>query len=77
MKLIFASNNLNKIKEIRSLTGNLIEIQTMNEAGFDLDINEPHETLEENAAEKSKTIFKITGKNCFSEMVPAIQENRN
>lgn len=67
MKLIFASNNLNKIKEIRSLTGNLIEIQTMNEAGFDLDINEPHETLEENAAEKSITIFKITGENCFSE----------
>ena len=67
MKLIFASNNLNKIKEIRSLTGNLIEIQTMNEAGFDLDINEPHETLEENASEKSKTIFKITGENCFSE----------
>ena len=67
MKLIFASNNLNKIKEIRSLAGNMLEIQTMYEAGFDLEINEPHETLEENAAEKSKTIYKITRENCFSE----------
>ena len=36
-------------------------------AGIDIDIPEPHDTLEENASEKSWTIFKLTGKDCFSE----------
>ena len=67
MKLIFASNNQHKTNEIRLLTGKLFEIQTMKEAGIDMDIAEPHDTLEDNASEKSKTIFKITGENCFSE----------
>lgn len=67
MKLIFASNNQHKTDEIRFMTGELFQIQTMKEAGIDMDIEEPHETLEENASEKSKTIFKITGSNCFSE----------
>lgn len=67
MKLIFASNNRHKAEEIRSLIGNEFEIQTMKEAGIDLDIPEPYNTLEENATEKSQTVFRLTGTNCFSE----------
>ena len=33
----------------------------------DIDIPEPHDTLNENALEKASTIFKITTTNCFSE----------
>ena len=36
-------------------------------AGILIDIPEPHATLEENASEKSRTIFQLTGENCFSE----------
>lgn len=67
MQLVFATNNENKIKEIRSMLGDLFEIITLQEAGIDIDIPEPHDTLEENATEKSSVIYKMTGHSCFSE----------
>jgi XTP/dITP diphosphohydrolase len=67
MKLIFATNNQHKIDEIRSVLGKKIEIITLKEAGLNIDIPEPYNTLEENASSKSKTIFDITATNCFSE----------
>ena len=65
--IIFATNNEHKIKEIQSLVGNDFTIITLKEAGIDIDIPEPHETLQENAYEKAITIEKITNQNCFSE----------
>ena len=67
MKLIFASNNLYKVEEIRSVLNREPEIITMKEAGIDMDIPEPYDTLEKNAAAKSRTIFEMTGLDCFSE----------
>jgi XTP/dITP diphosphohydrolase len=66
-KLIFATNNRNKVTEIRNVLGNLFDIITLEEAGILIDIPEPHDTLEANATEKSSTIYKLTQKNCFSE----------
>ena len=65
--LIFATNNNNKIQEIRSILDNDMQIISLREAGIITDIPEPHPTLEENAREKSTFIFKITNSNCFSE----------
>lgn len=65
--LIFATNNQHKVDEIRAATGSQFLITTLKEAGIDIDIPEPHDTLEENAAEKSATILQLTGSNCFSE----------
>lgn len=65
--LIFATNNQNKVQEVRTVLGSIFNIITLKEAGIDIDIPEPHDTLEANATEKSKTIFKITNQNCFSE----------
>jgi XTP/dITP diphosphohydrolase len=67
MKLIFATNNEHKVEEIRSVTGNKFEIITLKEAGITIDIPEPHDSLEANASEKSRTIYQMTGTNCFSE----------
>jgi len=67
MKLIFATNNKHKVDEIRSVLGNSLEIITLQEAGIHIDIPEPYNTLEENATGKAKTIFEMTGINCFSE----------
>ncbi|MCW3107755.1 MAG: rdgB [Segetibacter sp.] len=66
-KIIFATNNQNKVEEIKSILGNLFEVISLKDAGINIDIPEPHSTLEENATEKSKTIHEITGENCFSE----------
>lgn len=66
-RIIFATNNENKVKEIRSAVGTSLEIVSLQEAGIDIDIPEPWETLEANATEKSTTIHRLTGENCFSE----------
>ena len=67
MKLIFATNNQHKVEEIRSVVGKKFELLTLQEAGIDIDIPEPHDTLEANASEKSQTIFRMTRTSCFSE----------
>lgn len=67
MKLIFATNNRHKVDEIRDLIGDQFELMTLKEGGIDIDIPEPHDTLEANATEKSQTIYRMTHTNCFSE----------
>jgi len=65
--IIFATNNKNKVNEIRAVLKDTFQIISLQEAGIDIEIPEPYETLEENAREKSTTIHTITGKDCFSE----------
>jgi XTP/dITP diphosphohydrolase len=66
-RLIFATHNPNKAKEVASILNGRFEIIDLNQAGFTDPIPEPFDTLEENASTKSFTIFKLTGENCFSE----------
>jgi len=66
-KIIFASNNKHKAQEIRAILGAQFEIITLKEAGIEIEIPEPHETLTKNAREKSMTIHRLTGMDCFSE----------
>lgn len=65
--LIFATNNQHKVDEIRSVIGSSFDIITLKEAGIDIDIPEPHDTLQANASEKSQTIHRLTNQDCFSE----------
>ena len=65
--LIFATNNQNKVNEIQSLVGADFKIIPLKEAGIDIDIPEPYDTLQDNAAEKANTIYKLANQNCFSE----------
>jgi XTP/dITP diphosphohydrolase len=65
--IIFATNNQHKVEEIQSAIGNQVTVITLAEAGINVDIPEPHPTLEQNATEKSTTIKRLTGLDCFSE----------
>ena len=65
--LLFASNNLHKAAEINTITGLTCKIITLREAGIEIDIPEPHPNFHDNALEKSRTIYQLTNKNCFSE----------
>ena len=67
LQLIFATNNAHKVEEIQAAIGDKIQVISLKQAGIDIDIPEPHDTLEANATEKSRTIQKLTGGNCFSE----------
>ena len=65
--LIFATNNKHKVEEIRTALAGRFRIIPLSEAGIDRDIPEPHDTLGENASEKSSVIHALTGADCFSE----------
>jgi XTP/dITP diphosphohydrolase len=67
MNLIFATNNQHKAEEINSIVPDSLTVVTLRQAGIEIDIPEPHDTIQENAAEKARTIFKMTGADCFSE----------
>ena len=67
MDIIFATNNQHKIDEIQAILPATFRIITLKAAGIDIEIPEPHDTLEANAQEKARTIHTITGQNCFSE----------
>ena len=60
-KLIFATGNEKKMKEIRMILGDLdYEILSMKEAGITADIVEDGSTFEENAMIKATAISKLT-----------------
>ena len=65
--LIFATNNAHKVEEIQAAIGSQLEVISLEQAGIHIDIPEPHPTLEGNATEKSSTIHRLTGGDCFSE----------
>ena len=59
-KIIFATGNQNKMREIREMMGNLpVEILSMKEAGIKADIREDGTTFEENAAIKAKAVAEL------------------
>ena len=65
-KLIFATNNLNKLAEIKSAVKSF-EVVGLKEMGIVEDIAETGSTLEENALIKSQYIFQKTGLDCFAD----------
>jgi XTP/dITP diphosphohydrolase len=67
MELIIATNNQHKVEEIRAALPEGFSILSLKEAGIDIEIEEPHSTLQENALEKALTINQLTKKNCFGE----------
>lgn len=59
-KVIFATSNENKMKEIRSILGGMdLEILSMKEAGIQADIVEDGTTFEENAKSKAIGIARL------------------
>ena len=67
MELVFATNNLNKLSEIRSLVPSGIEILSLTDINCSEELPETNPTLEENALQKAKYIFDNYGFNCFAD----------
>ncbi len=65
--LVFATNNEHKVQEVAALAPAGLKILSLKEAGVEIDIAEPHATLQENAAEKAGVIWELLGRDCFSE----------
>ena len=61
-KIIFATGNKDKMREIREILADMdVQVVSMKEAGIQADIVENGSTFEENAVIKAKTICEMTG----------------
>ena len=66
-KLIFATQNPNKVKEIKLKLGEGISIISLIDLDYVQEIEEHGNTLEENALIKARHVYNLYGENCFSE----------
>lgn len=67
MKLVFATNNKNKIKEIKNLLGNSIELLSLADINCLEEIPETSDTIAGNALQKAQYVFDKYGYNCFAD----------
>lgn len=67
MKLVFASNNKNKIQEIQVLVPKNIQIVSLEDIGCTEDIPETADTIEGNAILKANYVTEKYGYNCFAD----------
>jgi XTP/dITP diphosphohydrolase len=67
MIIIFASNNENKIKEIRSILGSTFTLLSLRDLNLNEDIPENEPLLEGNALSKARHIHNLTGMNVFAD----------
>ena len=67
MKIVFATGNRNKLREVQSLIGDRAQLSTPADHGITEDIPENQPTLEGNALQKARYIYEKTGLNCFAD----------
>jgi len=66
-KLVFATNNDHKLRELKQILPSEFELVSLNDIGCKDDIPETGTTLEINAAQKSFYIWNKFGINCFAD----------
>ena len=67
MKLVFATNNFHKLKEVQEMLSNAIEVLSLKDIGCFEDIEETESTLEGNAKLKADYITEKYGFDCFAD----------
>jgi XTP/dITP diphosphohydrolase len=67
MKLVFATNNPNKLAEIRMLLPSSIELLSLKDINCNEELPETSDTLEDNAAQKAYYVYDNYGYDCFSD----------
>ena len=67
VKIVFATNNLNKLTEVRKILGNKFQVMSLAELGCNDDIPEKGQTLKDNALIKAQWIYDKYHVNCFAD----------
>ncbi len=67
MKLVFATNNPNKLAELQALVSKGIEILSLAAINCNEELPETNPTLEENALQKAQYVYDNYGFNCFAD----------
>jgi len=67
MKLVFATNNVNKLIEIKHLLTGNVQLLSLRDIGLKEDMPEDQDTIEKNAIQKASYINKKYNINCFAD----------
>jgi XTP/dITP diphosphohydrolase len=67
MKLVFATNNLNKLKEVQEMLPNSIQLLSLKDIHCFDEVDETETTLEGNAQLKADYVTQKFGFNCFAD----------
>jgi XTP/dITP diphosphohydrolase len=67
MKLCFATNNPNKVKEIQALLGNSFTLQGLSDIGCVEELAEDRDTIEGNSLQKAQYVFDHYHVHCFAD----------
>ena len=67
MKLVFATNNPNKLFELQALVPDGMEILSLKDINCNEELPETNPTLHENALQKAKYVYQNYGFNCFAD----------
>ena len=67
MKILFATNNAHKLKEVQAVLSPTFELVTPHDCGVDEEIPEEQPTLEGNASQKAHYLHARTGLDCFAD----------
>ena len=60
-RLVLASNNFGKLRELRAMLGDRFDVYSMREMGIEMDVEETGETFEENALIKAEALLNACG----------------
>lgn len=67
MKICFATNNINKIKEVQEILGEDFELVSLEEIGCTEELPETKNTIPENSAQKAQYVWENFGVACFAD----------
>lgn len=67
MKLVFATNNIYKLNELRAILGSEFELLSLADIGCSEEIPEEQATLEGNASQKALFVYNNYGYDCFAD----------
>ncbi|KWW31598.1 MAG: dITP/XTP pyrophosphatase [bacterium P3] len=66
-ELIFATNNVHKLEEVRRMLADVVHVASLHEAGLEGEIPETADTLAGNALQKAQWVWERSGRNCFAD----------
>jgi len=66
-KIVFATNNKNKVKEVKAILKDIVIISSLEDVGIFQELPEEYETLEENAKQKAEFVYNKTGLPAFAD----------
>lgn len=66
-KIVFVTNNLHKLQEVQHIIGSRFSLISLKDLGIDEQIPEEQDTLEENASQKARYIYRKKNMPCFAD----------